>query len=190
MSIVRIATDFVLRQEDGRMTGAVTTIPGDRGGPTRFGIASRFHPELVAQGFFDTTRVGYGPALVIAESVYNTSYAKPLLIAGITDQALATAVLSFGINSGIVKPVKFLQLACSQLGHMLAADGQMGPQTLAIVNQENPDTLLAGFSNLARRFYVALATNPRNAPNLKGWLNRANAWQANAAQLRAAVAST
>jgi lysozyme family protein len=134
-------------------------------------------------------RVAYPQALAIAESVYNVSYAQPMGVASITDQALATAVLSFGINSGIVKPVKFLQLACTQLGQSLVTDGRMGPATLAIVNQENPDTLLASFANLARRFYVALATStPRDAPDLKGWLNRANAWLANAARLRAEAA--
>lgn len=182
MANVDLAIQFVLRQEDSRMTGNVTTLPGDSGGATRFGIASLFHPELVAQGFFDPARLGYAEALAVAESVYLSEYAEPMHIAQIKDQALATALFSMGINCGTLLPVVLLQRA---VGPPLAVDGKMGPATETLVNEINPDVLLGTFCSLARRYYTVLAGNtPRDLPDLRGWMNRVAAWQSNAAKLR------
>ena len=50
MADVDKAVQFVLGLEDARLKGDVTTLPGDRGGATRFGLASASHPDLVADG--------------------------------------------------------------------------------------------------------------------------------------------
>jgi type VI secretion system secreted protein VgrG len=182
---VKIAIDFTLRQEDGKMTGKVTTLRGDSGGPTRFGIALHSHPELVEQGFFDEARVNCTDALKIAEAVYRAGYAEPMHIDKIDDQAVATAVFSFGINCGITRPVRTLQQAVNRIGFPVEPDGRMGTITERLVNRINPDLLLATFCSLARRYYSNLAAAvPADAPNLHGWLNRVAAWQSNAAMLR------
>ena len=174
---VKLAIDYVLKQEDSRLTGAVTTLAGDNGGATRFGIASAYHPELVAQGFYDPQRVGRDSALAMAERVYNVSYAAPLALAGFNDQAIATALLSFGVNAGVSRAGELLQAACVACGKPVVVDHKIGPGTLRAANSIDPGALLDEFSAGARRFYTTLAeTHPQDARDLAGWLNRVTAW--------------
>ena len=179
MADVKAAIDFVLRQEDSTLTGNVTTLKGDTGGATRFGLASRSHPELVASGFFDTVKTPRDAALVIAEAVYNSAYAAPLDIAGINDQAAAAAVLSFGVNGGLLGDGKLFQQACVASGKPVTVDGHVGPGTLAAANSLNAGVLLRAFSAQALGFYARLAVeDPQDARFLTGWDNRVAAWSA------------
>jgi hypothetical protein len=100
MSNLKSAIEFVLRQEDARLEGNVTMLPGDSGGPTRFGLASTSHPELVAKGCYDPSKVSRDAALAIAEQVHERTYATRLRIGEIDDQAVATAILSLGVMPG------------------------------------------------------------------------------------------
>jgi lysozyme family protein len=185
MSNVQKAIEFVLRQEDESLAGHVTTLKGDRGGATRFGLASESHPELVASGYFDESKVGRDAALAIAEQVYERIYADPMRIADIEDQALAMAVLSFGVNAWVVKPIKFLQQAATKFGKPLTVDGHIGDVTLQAVNDLNPTLLLSQFCSEVRQYYVDLvAATPSDQRFLKGWLNRVDAWHTNAANSR------
>ena len=189
MASLSVAIDFVLKQEDALMSGDVTTLRGDSGGATRFGIASAYHPELMASGYFDSDRVSRESALAIAVQLYNTAYAEPLRITSIQDQAVATAVLSFGVNAGVPEAGKQLQEACVASGKPVTVDHIVGYGTLAAVNALDPNYLLAQFCDKVRTFYTDLATsNPNDAGDLDGWLNRVSAWQANAALLRSLAA--
>jgi lysozyme family protein len=179
---VKAAIDFVLRQEDSTLTGKVTTLKGDTGGATRFGLASSSHPELVASGFFDEIKVSRDAALVIAEAAYNSGYASPLEIAGINDQALAAAVLSFGINSGLLGDGKLFQQACVTAGKPVTVDGHVGPGTLSAANSIDGGELLKAFSAAAIGFYGRLAVeHPQDEAFLKGWDNRVAAWKTSTA---------
>lgn len=186
MANVDVAIDFVLRQEDAALSGDVTTLKGDSGGATRFGLASADHPELVAEGFYDKTRVSRDQALQIAQQVYSAKYAAPLRVADISDQACATAVLSLGINSGPHEAGEALQKACVVLGHTVSVDGEIGTETLTAANACDPDRLLAEFSEQADEFYRGLAAdNASYRPFLHGWEDRVAAWSQQAAALRA-----
>ena len=190
MANTKLCIEFVLRQEDSLLTGRVTTIPGDSGGATRFGLASRWHPELVAAGFFDEVKTPRDAALAIAEGVYAKVYATPMCIAGIADEALAAAVLSLGVNAGDPESAKLLQQAVASLGKPTNIDGHMGPNTVAAVNSINADALLALFCVKVKNFYADLVvTHPQDARDLKGWMNRVTAWQTGAATLRAQAAA-
>jgi lysozyme family protein len=183
MANVKAAIDFVLREEDARMTGAVTRLSGDSGGATRYGLASRAHPELVASGYFNEQESSNEAALIIAEQVYETSYATPLQIAEIDDQAVATAVLSFGVNSGLRGDVELIQRACTRTGRAVSADGDMGPGTLAAINSINPALLLGAFSSLVDAYYVeTVERHPEDAGFLRGWTNRVAEWASSAAE--------
>lgn len=48
-------------------------------------------PELIAQGYFDASKVDRDTALAIAEEVYEKTNANPMRVTDINDQALATA---------------------------------------------------------------------------------------------------
>jgi lysozyme family protein len=186
MANLTAAVDFVLKQEDASLSGDVTTLPGDSGGATRFGLASADHPDLIRTGYYNPSIVPTTAALSIAEQVYISEYADPMHAGSITDQALATAVLSFGINSGTGQAARTLQSACVSLGQDVTVDGDIGPETLATVNSLNASQLLNTFCSGASTFYTGLAeSNPEDAAFLQGWLNRVAAWQTYAASLQA-----
>jgi lysozyme family protein len=174
------AVQFVLRQEDARLSGDVTTIPGDRGGPTRFGLASKFHPDLVEQGFYELVdgepKIPHDEALAIADQVYAEQYAAPLALDQVRSQEIANRLLSFAINEGPAEAITLAQRACKALGCTIADDGKMGPATIRALNSLDPAAWLAANRVQQEAFYRHLvATQPRLLPELQGLLNRANA---------------
>lgn len=180
MADVDQAVQFVLLQEDSRLSGAVTTLPGDAGGATRFGLASASHPELVAQGYYQLADgvpvIPNAQALSIAEAAYVSQYAARVQLGSIVNQDVANRILSFAINEGPEEATKILQRALNSLGGALDVDGGFGPVTLAAVNAADPAALMAAERNFEARFYRDLVTaNPAMAPDLQGLLSRANA---------------
>lgn len=171
MSDVKTAVDFVLHQEDSKMSGVVTNNPRDTGGRTRFGIAEKFHPELTATGFFDD--MSDADALCVADRIYEISYGNPLMLASINDQQTANALLSFAINEGVPTSIKVLQRALQGLDEGITVDGQFGPHTLALVNATPPATMLLLLGVYQRQHYTdIIAANPGDEVFRNGWMNR------------------
>jgi len=177
MADIQRAIESVLRQEDSRLTGAIVNL-GDGAGWTRLGITSKNHPELLPSGFFDSHEVSRDQALVIAEKVYAQAYAVPLRVAQITDQTLANALLSFGINSGIHTAALTLQQAASLYGMHIACDGVIGPSTLSAIQMINPTQLLSSFCARADAYYQMLVDlHPEDQKFLRGWQARVDGWR-------------
>lgn len=166
MANVIVAIGSVMRQEDAALSGVVTTDPGGR---TRFGIAEKYHPWLEQIGFYTSMSASqaFGAAMVL----YLLEYCQPLDIAAISDQAIATKLLSLSVNEGIDNPVKWLQEAVGAI-----PDGAIGPATIAALNKADPQKALAALKQQAIAWYEQLAKdNPADEEYLKGWINRANA---------------
>jgi len=173
MSDVDVAIDFVLRQEDARMSGIITNVPGDKGGRTRFGVAETSHPELTHTGFYDT--MSNADALVVARTVYRYAYAAALMLSSIDDQQTSNALLSFAINEGTVSSIKVLQRALQGIDPKLIVDGEFGPGTLAVLNAGPAATVLKLLGVFQRAHYSAIiAANPSDAQFRDGWINRVN----------------
>lgn len=179
MADAKIAIDFVLRQEDSTLAGVITDLATDLGGLTRFGLCAKWHPELVAAGFYayqmvdgkQVAQMASAEALALAEKTYATVYEPSLKLAEIASAGIATAALSFAVLEGQVEAVKLLQGA---LG--ITADGLMGPATLAAENAATAATLLPKLVNLQRQHFAAIAAaNPSQEANIHGWDNRADA---------------
>lgn len=182
MADTATAVQFVLLQEDSRLTGEVTTLKGDRGGPTRFGLASKFHPDLVESGYYELDESGepkipHDEALAIAEQIYGEQYASSLALDRIRSQDIANRLLSFAINEGPPEAVAIAQKACnSVLGCSLAIDGKVGPATLSALNVVDPDKWIAANRIGQENFYRHLVqVRPELAHLLNGFLNRADA---------------
>lgn len=159
--------DFVLKQEDATLSGVITNEVNDAGGLTRFGLCAKWHPELVAAGFYEPT-MDSATARTMAETAYATAYANPLRLASINAQPVANALLSFAVNMGTFSAVETLQQVCGAI-----ADGCMGPNTVAAVNAHDPATLLAAYCAIqANRYRGIAAANPTQQKFLAGWLNR------------------
>ena len=173
MADIKQAVAYVLRQEDSTLSGVITNYANDHGGLTRFGLTARFHPELIASGFFDASMPA-SQALTIAEKTYEMAYGPQLFISALASQGIATALLSFAVNQGNGPAVLKLQKAVNAVdGNILIADSRMGPGTVAAINRTDPGKLIAAWQPLEEVFYRAISTkDPSQQSNLKGWLNR------------------
>jgi lysozyme family protein len=167
MADVALAISAVMRQEDATLSGIVTSDSG--GGFTRFGIAEKFYPWVAELGFYTTMPAQQ--AIGVALTIYLNNFCLPLNIADIPDQAVATKLLSLGLNIGITEVARWLQEAVGS-----NPDGNIGPATIAALKKADSQKVLDALKQQAVAFYQQLAKdNPADVQYLKGWLNRANA---------------
>jgi lysozyme family protein len=78
------------------------------------------------------------------------------------------AVFDFAVNAGSGQSAKFLQRAVGA-----NADGAIGPNTLRLVQDFEPETLLDNFTTQKEDFYNGIVERkPEQAKFLKGWMSR------------------
>ena len=160
--------------------GGYTDHPADRGGATRWGVT-----EAVARAHGwrgDMRDFPRGDAATIYRRLY---WFRPQLDS-VADRALAVAAELFdtGVNMGPAVAIGFLQRALNALNRGasdypdLAADGRIGPATLAALDAfletrggRGEEVLLKAIEALQGERYVALAERrPANEAFLYGWL--------------------
>lgn len=174
MADMKRCIDFVLRQEDSTLSGVMTNAAADHGGVTRFGIAAKFHPELANTEFFCAS-MSAQDALPIAEHAYATQYAAPLHLDALASDAVATALLSFGVLEGTKEAATILQNAINMLGVPITVDGKMGPGTVAAANSCDPQKLITAVVQLQKAHFAHIAAvNPTQEKWVHGWDNRAD----------------
>lgn len=167
MADTNSAIVYVLRNEDSRMTGKVTT---DRGGRTRFGIAEKYHPHLDAT-FYTCPSL---QALSMAQQVYKAEYAAPLRLGDINAQAIANKLLDIGVNCGLGVAARMAQTGVSTLGAHVEIDGKLGPSSIAAINQVDPAKLMGQLIVLSQEYYRMVAAKVSASPNeIASWLTRA-----------------
>ena len=172
MADVNAAIDYVLHREDAAMTGAIVELK-DGAGKTRFGLTSRWHADLAAQGYFGS--MPEGAALAMAMATYRSNYARPLQLAQIVSQDLANHMLSFAVNDGVHQGVVLLQQAINVLTpHAVQVDGIVGNATLLALQCLMPVSILNALRLQEIAFYRDLAEkNESDRGFLLGWVNRA-----------------
>jgi lysozyme family protein len=161
--------------------GGYVNHPGDKGGPTRFGIT-----ESVARAH------GYGGAMALlpreeAAAIYRRLYWLRPHFDEIAKRAPAIAAELFdtGANMGPAVAVTFLQRALTALNRNgkdypdLVPDGRAGPRTLAALDgfleargkSGGETVLLRALEALQGERYLRLAERrPANEAFLYGWL--------------------
>jgi lysozyme family protein len=148
--------------------GGYVNHPLDPGGPTNKGITQR-----VYDAYCDYLRLKKQSVANIKDSevsdIYNKQYWKPIKGDSLPC-GLDYAVFDFGVNSGIARAVKYLQLAVGFRGNDV--DGILGLMTLSAVDKqynENPDLFIAQYCANRVAFLKSLSTFPTFG---KGWLRR------------------
>lgn len=163
-----------LRAEDSTLSGVITDTPGDAGGKTRFGLASKFHPELLRTTFYSTMPTA--DALQVAVNVLTEQYAAPLQLAAIADATVARILMVFAVNAGVERAVKKMQLAVDALhpgAAPLPLDGVMGPKTLAAIAGCYAVSLAMSFRLQVIEFYYWIVTqDPSQREFFEGWVKR------------------
>lgn len=162
MSDLRKALDYTFQNE-----GGFANVKGDRGGATKYGITIgtlarwRKHPVSVK----DVQALTLNEAM----EIYEHWYWRPVGCHHIKSDAVATALFDIGVVRGVGVPVKYAQeiLGC-------AVDGHMGPITLGVINNTNPNRFLRAFAvRVEQGFDSIVRNNPSQQKFQKGWRNRA-----------------
>lgn len=153
-----VAIDFVLRQEtggsavDGYRGGAFHSTPGDPGGPTGYGLAQHYHPDLDVRTL----------TLEVARNVYLRRY---WFAAGCDSlpPTVALALFDCAVNPGI-------GWATTTLQRLVGAkqDGNIGPKTVAAVQRADGQELVR---NLQAARLVRYSQDRDRAAN-PGWWRR------------------
>lgn len=176
MADPRKAIDFMLRQEDATLSGAVTNAASDNGGCTRFGLCAKWHPELVKAGFFDAQKTPRDKALQMAEQTYSTEYAPALRLTALRSDAVACAVLSFAVVDGTGSALRLLRQSLDFLGCSLPVSA--APEDDATFTAENAAEDSAVVPALVKaqeqRCADIVAHDPSQRKWLHGWFNRAD----------------
>lgn len=126
---------FVLGNEDRiPPTGKVTPEPG--GGKARLGLNSHWHPEALADGFYE---MPLSEALVYAENKFISDYWAMMQGQRLEAQLVATKWVDLAFNGSVKQSTKLVQRAVNCLrsaagANIIAVDGVPGPATVAAVN--------------------------------------------------------
>lgn len=148
--------------------GGYVNASSDRGGPTKYGIT---HTTLARHRGVASVTAAQVKALTLAEAeeIYRKSYwgqsGGDVLPVG-----LDYAAFDFGVNSGPSRAVRTLQQVVG-----VAADGKIGPKTLAAVNAYSGGTVkLIRDYCAARMAFLRSLTNPKTGfpVNGRGWTIR------------------
>lgn len=133
--------------------------PEDPGGETKFGISKRAYPDV------DIANL----TIEAAAEIYRRDYWERPEFDGIKDAELAIKVFNLGVNIGVGRVSKFLQMAANLFGADLKVDGAIGPVSLGWINGYRfPGAILSALRIIVGNYYINLK-KPRF---LAGWLIR------------------
>jgi lysozyme family protein len=133
----------------------------DPGGRTNLGVTQRVWEDWVGHPVTEKDMRELTPEIVgpMYEMKYwRTSYCEKL------PRGLDLLVFTMAVNSGSGRSVKLLQDAIG-----VVADGVIGPNTMAKINEANVEVLIDKFSEARTSFYKGLKTFPVFGV---GWLRR------------------
>jgi lysozyme family protein len=163
----RDCLELVLKHEGGYVDH-----PKDPGGRTNLGVTQRVWEEWIGHPATEKDMRELTPAIVapMYEMRYwRTSYCEKL------PRGLDLLVFSMAVNAGAGRSVKLLQDAIG-----VVADGVIGPNTMARINEANVETLIDKFSEARTDYYKGLKLFPVFG---RGWLNRTDKERLEALQL-------
>jgi lysozyme family protein len=163
----RDCLELVLKAEGGYVDH-----PKDPGGRTNLGVTQRVWEEWIGHPATEKDMRELTPAIVapMYEMRYwRTSYCEKL------PRGLDLLVFSMAVNAGAGRSVKLLQDAIG-----VVADGVIGPNTMAKINEANVETLIDKFSEARRAYYRGLKLFPVFG---RGWLNRTDTERLEALQI-------
>jgi lysozyme family protein len=163
----RDCLELVLKHEGGYIDH-----PKDPGGRTNLGVTQRVWEDWIGHEVDEKAMRALTPAIVapMYEMKYwRTSYCEKL------PRGLSLLVFSMAVNAGSGRSVKLLQDAIG-----VVADGVIGPNTMARINEANVETLIDKFSEARTAYYKGLKLFPVFG---KGWTARTDKERLEALQM-------
>ncbi|MGY6536170.1 MAG: holin-associated N-acetylmuramidase [Pararhodobacter sp.] len=180
MQTVRELAEEIVAREGGFVND-----PDDPGGATNFGVTihtmRRLGLDLTGDGVIDVQDVR---ALTRAQAVeiFITHYwARPRINA--LPQPLQPSVFDMYVNAG-ANAVRILQRLLNEMGHDIAVDGVIGPQTIRaahLATEAAPEHIADAYGIARREYYYALGDRRpasrkfarRRDGGKGGWIRRA-----------------
>lgn len=165
----------------GHNEGGYANNNSDHGGETFAGIARNFWPAWSGWGMIDAykhvhtndlsginTSMFANPTMQLyISNFYKNNFWDANKLDLINDQQVANNVYDFGVNSGVSKAAKTLQLVVG-----VSMDGIIGKATIGSVNSKNGNSVYDNYNNERISFYHTLASNPGQLQFLKSWMSR------------------
>lgn len=150
----------------GREGDKYTDVPGDRGGPTKFGITlgtlSEWRRSLVTSEDVKALTIEEARAILCQKFLVEPGINK------IANDDIRSAVLDFAVNADPKQAIKELQRVVGT-----TPDGVLGPVTLAALPRLDGKKVAARLLAQRARFYGRLVTDhPSQAKFAAGWINR------------------
>ncbi len=178
-SVEDIAAAIVARE------GGYVNDPDDPGGATKYGVTlatmRRLGLDLTGDGRVDAADV-QGLSRAQAQDIFIEHYFRAPRIAELP-QPMQASVFDMYVNAG-ANAVSILQRLLTRMGFGCAADGRIGPQTLAAARraaEAAPAHLTDAYGIARRNYYYALADRRpasrkyarRKDGGKGGWITRA-----------------
>ncbi len=172
----------------GSTDGSYTDTPGDKGGPTKWGLSLyRFwlgkdpddFPQLsVPLSFQPPETADQVRALTReqAEETYRKCWWERFGYGRVSDQLCATKVFDMAVNMRRPVAHRIAQQAANDLGAALVTDGVFGARTAAAINASNQSAYIVVLCRKHLAFYQGLvAADPvRNKQFEDGWYARSS----------------
>lgn len=186
LSVRQIAEEIVARE------GGFVNDPADPGGATNHGVTihtmKQLGIDLTGDGRVTEADVRVLTRAQAVEIFIEHYFARPG-IAGLP-LSIQPSVFDMYVNAG-ANAVKILQRLLTRLGHPCAADGAIGPQTIAAAQAADSPTFCDAYAVARRNYYYALAdARPasrkfarRKDGGKGGWITRAEEFMSPALRL-------
>ena len=142
-----------------------TNHPNDHGGPTKFGIAQRWNPDVNVR---ELTRAQ-------AVEIYWECYWRGRRYEQLPEP-VAIKVFDLAVNLGERTVISCLQRALRACGIRVKIDGRLGTENWGAARRADEAVLLAALrSEAAGEYRIRVARDADQATFRDGWLNRAYA---------------
>jgi len=167
-------TKYILPNE-----GGYSNVAGDKGGETYRGIARNYHPDWKGWPIVDSKKVNYKNNVIPRYTIFKDSNLDALVsqfyydwwtklrMSEVKTQEIADIIFDFYVNSeasAIKKVQKILNIS---------ADGVIGSQTIAAINNANQSQLYSSIKQARTDFYNAIVQrDPTQSKFYDGWIDR------------------
>lgn len=171
--------------------GGYVNNPLDQGGETYRGIARNFYPNWAGWAYIDMIKTRFGSIPTGAfiyeyAPVYATidTHLVPQFYEGLWERSKAGAIINqqvaniyFDFYVLAARAVETMQRALNMIGHNVAVDNIIGPETLGAINNSDPAKLHDTFKKLRKEYHnERVSAGKVDASFLPGWKKRTNSF--------------
>jgi len=166
------AIEIILKNEGGYQKH-----PADKGNynsrhrlvGTKYGISAKTLERWKAYPVTESDMQNLN--LTEAKEIYFKYYWLPIQGNQIRDQDNAELIFDHSVNAGVGGSSKLVQRVLNDFGATLTVDGEIGTQTLHVLNITNQERFFDAFKQARVNYYTSISKGS-NSVFAKGWIKR------------------